>query len=320
MYCPKHIFIETVGSACTTRCTMCSISKWDRKPMIMGDEAYEKILQNFLPYVDEIEKISFFNFGEPLLDQKIGPRIARAKELGFRGTGISTNATALNEKRSIALLDAGLETLICSLDGNTAETHESIRVRANFKKIVSNIIRFIELREERGGATRLVVRFTAMKENIHEWPDFKKDWLSRLDDKYNDIVFFMRVHDWGDGNEDYESQDAAHDKATYTCPDFLSKQYVFADGSVAFCCADYNGFFKLPSAITEDPIKIYNNEIFSKYRSYMKDGRINELKHCDDCSIPMSRCNIVEYSPNGNINKYELSEHIAEEYVESLYA
>ena len=66
MYYPKHIFIETVGAVCTTSCTMCSKPNWTRKPLIMKDEIFEKVLQNFLPYLDKIEKVSFFNFGEPL--------------------------------------------------------------------------------------------------------------------------------------------------------------------------------------------------------------------------------------------------------------
>ena len=63
----------------------------------------------------------------------------------------------------MALLDAGLETLICSLDGVKAETHESIRIGAVFEEVVSNITRFLKLRAERNGRTRVVIRFTAQK-------------------------------------------------------------------------------------------------------------------------------------------------------------
>lgn len=318
MYYPKHIFIETVGAMCTTNCIMCSKSKWKRKPLIMSDDTYERILHNFLPYRDKIEKVSFFNFGEPLMDPKIGPRIARARQLGFCGTGISTNATELTEKKSKSLLDAGLETLICSLDGINAATHEKIRVGAKFENIVKNILGFMKLREEHESRTRLIIRFTAQQINIHEWPDFKELWLNRLDVSYNDIVFFMRVHSWGKGNEDFKSQDVYRDPATYICADFLTKQYILADGSVAFCCADCDGDFKkLGNATLEDPIQIYNKSVFKHYRHYMKEGRICELDLCKDCSIPMSRCNIIEYSPNGNIDEFDAGMKFIDDFLKS---
>lgn len=297
---------------------MCSKPNWNRKPLIMKDDIYEKVLQNFLPYLDKIEKVSFFNYGEPLLDPNIGPRIARARTLGFRGTGISTNATELSKEKSKSLLDSGLEALICSIDGVKAETHEKIRLGARFDDITENILNFIKFRKEHQSRTRLIIRFTAQQMNIDEWPDFKELWLSRLDSSYKDIVFFMRVHSWGKGNEGFQSQDMFKDQALYLCHDFLTKQYIFADGSAAFCCADCNGVFKdLGNAALEDPIEIYNKAIFRKYRDYMRQGRIRELDLCKECSIPMSRCNVVEYSPDGGVREFEVGKKFIEEFMKS---
>jgi MoaA/NifB/PqqE/SkfB family radical SAM enzyme len=297
---------------------MCSKPQWTRKPLIMKDDIYEKVLKNFLPYKDRIEKVSFFNYGEPLIDPDIGPRIARARALGFRGTGLSTNATELTPEKSLSLLDAGLETLICSLDGVKAETHEAIRPGARFNEIVENILNFIKLRSEHKARTRLVIRFTAQQMNMSEWPDFKEQWLARLDAGYNDIVFFMRVHSWGEGNENFKSQDVFKDGGAYLCHDFLTKQYVFADGSVAFCCSDCNGFFKdLGNAAFEDPIEIYNKPVFRQYRDYMRQGRIRELALCKKCSIPMSRCNVIEYSPDGKVLEFEAGRDFIDEFMKS---
>lgn len=317
MYYPKHIFIETVGSLCTTSCVMCSRPNWSREPLIMKDDVYEKVLQSFLPHRNKIEKVSFFNYGEPLLDPSIGLRVARARSLGFGGTGISTNATELSEEKSKSLLDSGLEALICSIDGVRAETHEKIRPGAKFNDITENILKFMDLRKKCGARTRLIIRFTAQQMNIEEWPDFKELWLNRLDNSYGDIVFFMRVHSWGKGNELFSFQDLFRDQASYLCHDFLTKQYVFADGSAAFCCADYNGVFKeLGNVALEDPIEIYNKPIFKKYRDYMRQGRIKELDLCKSCSIPMSRCNVIEYSPDGRTREFEVGKKFIEDFME----
>lgn len=50
-----------------------------------------------------------------------------------------------------------------------------------------------------------------------------------------------------------------------------------------------NEFQDTLKQITALLIDIYNCERFSKYRRCMQEGRIGELEHCKDCTIPQSR-------------------------------
>jgi MoaA/NifB/PqqE/SkfB family radical SAM enzyme len=107
--------------------------------------------------------------------------------MGFKGTGFATNCTELNETSSKNLIAAGLDTLICSIDGIKKATHESIRVGTNFEQIISNVAQFIKLRNQTG-SSRVMVRFIRQKANYSEWPAFFEYWSERIDKDFGDEV------------------------------------------------------------------------------------------------------------------------------------
>ena len=55
------------------------------------------------------------------------------REAGIR-TGMSTNATLLDDKRADMLFDSGLDYLILAFDGATKETYQKYRVGAEFER------------------------------------------------------------------------------------------------------------------------------------------------------------------------------------------
>ena len=68
MRIPKHLQIETVNGICTSRCVMCTYKKWTRKPNIMKNDIFEKILTKFVPYRENFNYLTLHGNGEPLVD------------------------------------------------------------------------------------------------------------------------------------------------------------------------------------------------------------------------------------------------------------
>ena len=66
---------------------------------------------------------------------------------GVNTTSISTNVSLLDEERSRALQDAGLDMIILSIDSLRKDVLENIRVRLDFDEVLENALRFIELRD-----------------------------------------------------------------------------------------------------------------------------------------------------------------------------
>lgn len=290
MIIPSHLQIEPINGYCTSRCTMCSFPTWTRKPRRMTETEFKIILGRFIPYRDNLRYLTLHGCGEPLLDRGLPLKIKIAKELGFRGTGLATNCTELDLKTSQALLEAGLDTLICSIDGVTKETHESIRRGTDFISVVNNVIRFLEQRLHRG-KTRVLVRFIRQKANTHEWLDFKTYWEQHLDMDKGDAVIKFDVHNWGGKTEDYQNKDVLSEQKidSFICNDMYQRMLIYSNGDVGFCSADDNGFFPVGNVLYDDPITIYNNNIFNHYRCMMEQGKIMKLEHCCTCNIPRSR-------------------------------
>ena len=109
---PAEIWIEPTNF-CNLRCKMCPQSGGlTREKGFMNLELYKKI-------IDEVGKwkpiIKLFNLGEPLLHPEIVNMIKYAKKKGCY-VMINTNATLLNEKKSIDIINSGLDEISPSVD------------------------------------------------------------------------------------------------------------------------------------------------------------------------------------------------------------
>ena len=297
MVIPRHLQIETVNGICTARCTMCTIREWDRRPNMMSDDIFERILTKFEIIQEKLQYITLHGCGEPLLDLTLPNKIRIAKEMGFIGIGFATNCTELSEQKGSDLLKAGLDTIICSIDGITKETHESIRVQTNFEKVVLNVLNFIRMRNESKIKTKVIIRFIEQSKNKDEWPMFLEFWGKKIDKHCGDKVLKFDIHNWEGKVKEYLSMDSSRkiNSRKEICQDVYERIIVYSNGEVGFCCADDNGFFKLGNVLNEDPLQIYNNDIYNGYRQLMEDGKILDLDHCRDCTIPRSRKFKIEY-------------------------
>lgn len=293
---PRHVQIESVGGKgmCTARCTMCTIEDWQKPPRIMQQAEFEKFVLHLAPWKEHIDYVTLHCNGEPLLDKRLHDKVAFLKQHGFRGTGFATNCTLLDERRAQALLEAGLDTIICSIDGVTKATHEAIRHRTHFETIVTNVERFLALRDERAArglpATRVLVRMILQDQNRHEWDDYQAFWRARLDPAKGDGVLQFPIHNWGGQMENWQQNLALYGQGkVFECEDLFDRLIVFSDGTVSHCDADYNGFFPHGSVFEQHFLEVYNGPIFTRYRTAMQEGRLLELDHCKSCSIPQAR-------------------------------
>lgn len=287
MIYPSHLQIEIVAGYCPAKCVMCPIDDSPRR-QIMSTITFEQILTKFLPYIGHLKFTTIHGLGEPLVDKDIVSKVQIAKSLGFPSIGFATNAAFLDEQVSKNLITAGLDTIIFSIDGVEKQTHESIRIGIDFEEVVSNVIKFIDLRNELG-TTKIIVRMIRQELNSSEWPSYQEFWTNRLDSNFGDQVSVFDVHNWGGGEIHTNTLKACNSGNPIICTDIYERFIVYADGNTGFCCGDDKGWFKLGNVLNEDPIDIYNSSKFNEYRDAMRQGNIFELEHCKDCSIALSR-------------------------------
>ena len=166
------VYVEPT-SACNISCRTCIRNNWDESVGRMSAETFGRILTS-LQQLEAMPTLFFGGLGEPLFHKHTVDWIAQAHAAGAR-TELITNGTMLTEKRSRALIEAGLDLLWVSIDGASPESYADVRLGAELPKVIANLSRFRKLRpgshHPRPG---IGIAFVAMARNIDDLPEVLK--------------------------------------------------------------------------------------------------------------------------------------------------
>lgn len=125
-----EVYIDVTG-ACNLSCRHCYAE---------SDRMNHPKLIDLLDTIDSLPQgmdITFIG-GEPLIRKDIQQLVSAATAKKGK-VSIVTNATLLTETLAKSLINAGLDCLMCSLDGPTEKINDWIRGKNTFKKIVHGI-------------------------------------------------------------------------------------------------------------------------------------------------------------------------------------
>lgn len=168
---PMSLIVETT-SRCNLKCPMCPRQYSDYPAEDMDPALFRRI-------IDEVRGESGLVFpwglGEPLLNPEIFGMIKYCSDAGLY-TVVSTNATMLDRDRSRALIESGLDNLIIAFDGTTAETYEKYRANASYERVMSNILGFLELKQEIKSRMFVVMQMVRLPENAHQVEEYQRIW------------------------------------------------------------------------------------------------------------------------------------------------
>ena len=152
-YPPLCVDVES-AAVCDLACPFC-FRQWIATPdKIIDFELFRRIVDQCAAMGVPSMKLNWR--GEPLLHPQLPEMIDLAKRAGILEVIINTNATTLDEKKSRALIDAGLDLMIYSFDGGSRETYERMRPGRfkpnSFDAVLENIRRFADIRSRMGAA------------------------------------------------------------------------------------------------------------------------------------------------------------------------
>lgn len=278
---PRYFEIETVN-ACNARCPMCTIEDWHRNTPTMKDDLFAKIAADIVAHADEVKRVSLYRDGEPLLDKKLAKRTAILKDGGVKQVSISTNVSLLSEKKSIDLLEAGLDVIIFSIDSLKKEVFEDIRVRLNFEEVMENAQRFIELRNRIRPQCRIWMRMIRQDSNADEWPDYEAFWRERL--AAEDRVYYHNIFNWGDQLSSFKPI-AKSRELNLPCVALWSLMVIFGNGQVPLCNVDYNNKYPTGDVTTHSISEVWQSQIMQERRRLHMSGRKGDISLCGNCNV-----------------------------------
>ena len=170
---PSHLKIE-LTNFCNLACPMCPHPQMRREVGYMSEALFRRVIDQAAP---ELEFAYLHHLGESLLHPRLGALIRYGRSRGA-AMGLSTNATFLDERKARALLENGLEFLVLSIDGASAESYDTLRPGGDFQTTCAHVRALLELRRQLGAATDVVVQMIATTINRDEAARFAGEWRS----------------------------------------------------------------------------------------------------------------------------------------------
>jgi radical SAM protein with 4Fe4S-binding SPASM domain len=139
-----------------------------RKRKMMDVKTFQAVLDILKPYAFEV---SLHNWGEPLLNPDIFPMISYAQANNV-GTNMSTTLTTATDDDISKIIQSGLEYLVVSLNGTSAETYNAYIPRGDFQQALHNLTTLVRRRDELGSRLPFIEwQFLVMRPNEHEMPE-----------------------------------------------------------------------------------------------------------------------------------------------------
>jgi MoaA/NifB/PqqE/SkfB family radical SAM enzyme len=168
---PITLIVENTGK-CNLKCPMCPREFVPQTPEDLDFELFKSIIDQAYTHT---ELVFPWGGGEPLLNPDLPRMVRYCRDAGIY-TVVSTNATVLDEARSLDLIEAGLDHLIIAFDGATPEVYEKYRKGARFDKVRSNVLRFLELKKRLSADVFVVVQMVRLPDNRHQIREFRRLW------------------------------------------------------------------------------------------------------------------------------------------------
>lgn len=275
---PPTVYIE-LTDICNLECVMCDRQGMTRKSGLMKMDLFKKIIDNAAEV--NVPSVKLNRFGESLIHPSLVEMIKYSKDKGIPWVYFTSNATLLTEEKSRMLITSGLDSITFSFDGATPETYEKIRIKANYEKVVNNIIYFSNLRKELGrDKPRIVINTVLMRETQDEIFQVFEKWAP-----YVDKINVLPVGRYGNVDDLAPIQRLSGQVKRRPCHQIFDRMMIFWDGTVTVCCADINADLKV-GHIQESRIEsLWKNELFSALREKHLQNNIDSLPTCVACDI-----------------------------------
>jgi MoaA/NifB/PqqE/SkfB family radical SAM enzyme len=269
---PRYIQIESI-IGCDAKCPFCPQKNIDRKPIVMPESTWKKI-------IDDTRGLGItyrpFLQNEALIDKRLAGIISYIKQDPTARAELNTNGHLLDEKKSGALLDAGLDLVRFSIDAFSEETYQQCRVGLSYTRVVDNINNFIRIVSDNGYNVVTEVRMIDMDINKNEQHDFIEYWSGRAD-----RAMIVPIYNW--------PWDEGVEMVRKPCLKMREEMFFYSDGRAVLCCWDIAGRGVIGDVTKESVIDIWQGETRNRYADHLSRGEREKILLCSRCDAYKNR-------------------------------
>ena len=275
---PPYLLIEPV-STCNLRCPFCfqTDKSFTKKPFmgVIDFDFFKKLIDQ----ADKLETgaITIASRGEPTMHKQYIEMLEyiNQKENIFE-IKTNTNGTYLSEKICHAIFKNDVTQIVISSDHYIKKDYERLRLGSNFEKVVKNVDMLFNIRKKFYPDSFTEIRISGIdNERNLDREKFKNFWIKRCDH----VTTSFPLERWNT----YENEVLPNIKDP--CENLWDRMYVWFDGKVNPCDADYKSYLSYGSAKEYDLKELWNNKVISKTREQHTKKNRNEINPCDRCGV-----------------------------------
>lgn len=271
---PFRVMIENTNF-CNANCVFCTHRKMERAKGIIEFSLFRNIIDECKSL--GINYITIYGFGEPLIDTNFPKKVEYAKSKGIERVTTNTNGFLLDDKKSLEIINAGLDEICISIDAATSGTYKKIQRGLNFNTVEKNILSFIRLRDRLGQEKPIVIlSYVEFEMNKRETTQYISKWKNVVD-----YVSISQIHNWaGDVKVSNISNST---EVRYPCRLLWTDMVVNWNGDVPLCCIDYEGKLILGNVKTLSLKEIWSGKQLMKIREHHKNREFDKISLCARC-------------------------------------
>ena len=302
------LFVSVEPSAvCQLRCPACPVGLSATRSVspqggLMPRDLWERALSQIK---DSAWGVQLYVQGEPLLNKDLPLMIREAHDAGLY-TIVSTNAQAMTPELANALVAAGLDRIIISMDGLTQESYSAYRVGGSLdqckaalcwlreaKSVCQSEGRsvFCQQRGLSGGAGLTIeLQVLRLKSNEHEWRAFRKEYKAlgadRLVFKTAQLYDYRHGHPLMPSEPRYRRYEQHADGLWYRkplgkgCFRVWSGVVIAANGDVLPCCYDKDHAHAYGNLRTASLRELFTGP---KAQAFRAQAMLQNPKICQEC-------------------------------------
>jgi len=244
---------------CNLKCTFCPTAdgRMQRARGFMDEALFRRALDGAGP----LEFALLFQWGEPLLHPRFVELATEAARRGIR-TLVTTNGTLLDDRRIAGLLEAGIDRVTVSVDGDE-RTHEAVR-GIPLARTRDAVRRLVAARDAAGSGTAVDVSMVVAPETEAATSAFRAAFAPEVD-RVQTIPLLTQG-----------------ERRTRCREPWRGGLVVLQDGRCTVCCVDHEGQLAVGDAKTERLADVWNGERMRALRRAHASGRLPPI--CAGCT------------------------------------
>ena len=275
---PTVLNIETT-TACNHRCVTCPRTHINPPVRQMPMDLFTRIIEQSHR---DIDFVHLYLLGEPLLDTDLVERIGLCTRFGL-ATHIATNASLLDEKRTKALLEAGLSAITFTISTTRPDIYRRLHGEAHYGRVIRNVENFLFMKRRMRAPVHVTIQIIRNPATLGEVGAVANRWRSEpginsIKITQDEFGYIGRCYD-----DDRLWAQATNEVCIHL---WQGPLYVSVDGGYFPCRISALSADPMANARDMSPREFWTGAAMAKLRENHMEGILDDWLDCANCPVP----------------------------------